>query len=177
MNYYSYTDTEVKDILKSMVVLCDTREQRNEHITAEFDRLKVQHKPCKLSTGDYSVMLPAMPDYGIARSMRFDRAILVERKGSLEELSGNFTKERERLKDELCRAKDTKTYLLIEGASYGDILEHRYQTQLSEKAFFASLLSFQQQYGLNISFMDKKHSGTFIYSLFYYFIRNYIVGA
>jgi len=176
LTHYRYTEAEAKQILKGMVILCDTREQRNGHILEAFDRVKVAHKPYKLDVGDYSAMLPAMPELGILRPLYFDRSLVVERKGSLNELSDNMTKDRERLRDEFSRAKGMKLHLLIEGASYGDILAHRYDTKLGEKAFFASLLSFQQRYNLNVSFIEKENTGAFIYLLLYYHVRDYLLG-
>jgi ERCC4-type nuclease len=172
---YRYTDPEIKAILKSMVILCDTREQRNEHILQAFDAMPIKHTPQALTTGDYTVMLPALPDFGIMRPLYFDHDIIIERKGSLEELSSNLTKDRERLKDEFTRAAGVKTFFVIEGASLDDILSHRYQTDLSEKSFFASLLTFQQRYDLNTAFISKSRAGALIYSILYYHVRNYLI--
>jgi ERCC4-type nuclease len=172
---YRYTDPEIKTILKSMVILCDTREQRNEHILKAFDAMPVEHKAQALTTGDYTVMLPTLPEFGIMRPTFFDRDIIIERKGSLEELSGNFTKDRERIKDEFTRAAGIKMFFIIEGASIDDILSHRYQSDLSEKSFFATLLTFQQRYDLNTSFISKPRAGALIYSILYYHVRNYLI--
>lgn len=176
MTHYRYTENEAKEILKNMVILCDTREQKNEHIIKALEKIKAPYKSYKLDTGDYSAMLPANPGMGIFRPLYFDRSIVVERKGSLNELSGNFTKGRERLRDEFSRARGIQLHLLIEGASYGDILAHKYDTQLGEKAFFASLVSFQQRYHLNVSFIEKENAGAFIYLLLYYHVRDYLIG-
>lgn len=176
MNYYRYSEGEIKQILGQLVILCDTREQKNHHIIEAFDRMGVAHISRKLDIGDYSAMLPAIPEMGIVRPLYFDRSLAVERKGSLNELSGNLTKDRERLRGEFSRAKGMRLHLLIEGASYGDILAHRYDTKLGEKAFFASLLSFQQRYHLNVSFIEKENAGAFIYLLLYYHVRDILTG-
>lgn len=177
MTRYRYSDAEVKAVTKEMIILHDTREQRNEHILQAFDTIGVKHERHTLQTGDYTVMLPALPDYGIMRPLYFDRDIIVERKGSLEELSGNFTKDRERIKDEFTRAAGMKVFFVIEDASLDDILSHKYKTDLSEKSFFATLLTFQQRYNLNTAFICKQRSGALIYSILYYHLRNWLIAG
>lgn len=129
MAHYLYSDAEIKSIIGNMVVLCDTREQQNEHIIKAFVKAGIKYKSRKLATADYTAMLPALPEYGINRSIAFDNSILIERKGSLEELSNNLTNERGRIKNEFTRAKGKRVYMLIENASIGDILLHRYRTR------------------------------------------------
>lgn len=174
---YRYSDTEIKTILKSAVVLTDTREQANTHILTAFDGLKVAHKPMALSFGDYSAMLPAKPDAGIGRDMYFDAEIIIERKNSLDELAGNFATGRERFKDEMTRAGSARKYLIVEQAGgYADILSKQYHSRLSEKSFFASLLSFQARYGLNVIFCGQEKSAAIIWGLLYYHMRTWLLG-
>lgn len=176
--YYKYTDAEIKQILKNIVILCDTREQQNKHITSEFEKQGIQYKDYKLNVGDYSVMLPPMAELNINRPLYFDKSITIERKGSLDELASNLTKDRERLKDEFTRAIATgrQVYLIIEDSNgYDNILKHNYHSQLNEKAFIASLLSFQHKYNLNIVFLDKQNVASYIYNILYYYIRNTLV--
>lgn len=172
MSLYRYTDTELKNILKSMVILCDTREQSNDHIVGYFEKKGVPYKSKALSFGDYSVMIPANNEMGIMRDLYFDKSIVIERKGSIEELSGNLTNGRERFKDELIRASKAEFHLMVEGRSFSDIIAHNYTTQFSEKAYLASLLSLQCEHGFNLSFIDRKDAGLYIYSFLYYHVRN-----
>lgn len=172
MNLYRYTDTELKALLKTMVILSDTREQSNDHITGYFEKKGVPHKSKALSFGDYSAMIPANAEMGILRDLFFDQSVVIERKGSLEELSGNLTNGRERFKDELIRASKAEFHLMIEGKSFSDIINHRYTTQFSEKAYMASLLSLQSEHGFNLAFIDRNDAGLYIYSFLYYHVRN-----
>lgn len=172
MILYRYTDTEIKKILKTMVILCDTREQSNQHIKDYLDKHSIPYKDTALNTGDYTAMIPASPEMGILRPLFFDQSILIERKGSLEELSGNLTKGRERFKDELTRASKTEFHLMVEGSSFSDIIKHQYKTQFSEKAFIASLLSLQSEYGFNLAFIEKENAGLYTYQMIYYHVRN-----
>jgi len=176
--HYHYTDSEIKTILKTAVVLTDSREKANEHILTALDGLNVAHKITALSFGDYSAMLPAMPEMGIARDVFFDNEIIIERKNSLDELAANFTAGRERFKDEMLRAGAARKYLIVEqGGGYAAILNRQYNSKLSEKSFLASLLSFQARYGLNVAFCGQGLTGTIIWSLLYYHMRACLSGA
>jgi len=100
-----YTDKEIKELLKSLVILIDTREQENTNIIEFLERKKVSYKTKALNFGDYSFFLPENKELGIQRDLYFDREIVIERKGSLSELAGNLTKDRERFEKELIRKK------------------------------------------------------------------------
>jgi len=175
--HYRYTDTEIKAILKTAVILTDTREKANDHIISGLDALKVAHKPIALSFGDYSIMLPANQEAGLYRDTFFDRDIIIERKANLDELAGNFSKHREQFKNEMTRAGGASKYLLIEqGGGYGAIINKQYRAQLSYRAFFASILSFQARYGLNVIFTGPDMSAEIIWGLLYYHVRGWLLG-
>ena len=171
MNLYRYTETELKKILKTLVILCDTREQNNRHIKGYLENKSIPYQDKALNFGDYTAMIPAYPDMGILRELFFDQSIVIERKGSLNELSGNLTQGRERFKDELTRASAAEVHLMIEGNSFSDIINHRYTTQFKENAYVASLLSMQCEYGFNLIFIDAENAGLYIYSILYYHVR------
>ena len=88
---YRYTDKEIKELLKSMVIIQDSREQEASHITKWFDEKKISYVTQKLETADYSFYIPANAELGIVRDMYFDDKIVIERKNSLEEISSCFT--------------------------------------------------------------------------------------
>lgn len=175
MNLYRYTETELKKILKTMVILCDTREQNNRHIKNYLENKLIPHQDEALNFGDYTAMVPANEEMGILRPLFFDRSIVIERKGSLEELSGNLSQGRERFKDEMTRATCADVHLMIEGNSFSDIINHRYATQFNEKAFLGSLFSLQCEYGFNLSFIDQKDAGQYIYLILYYYVRKILM--
>lgn len=166
------------DLIKTMVILVDTREKVNGHILKTFEQNNIAYKTRKLDFGDYSVMIPKNEKFDIPRDLMFSRKIMIERKGSLEEISGNLTNttehdNRDRLEKELTLAPKTKV-LLIENGSYEDICEKRYNTQYSRSAFVASLLSFWFRYNCPIFFMpDPRYSGIFIAKFLEYYLREY----
>lgn len=172
---YHYTDKEKKEILNNMVILVDTREQENKHILEFLNKKKIQYKSKKLDFGDYSFMLPAMPELGIIKPLFFDNEIVVERKGSLTELSGNLTKDRERFEKELIRKQDAKFYLMIENGSWEAIQNGKYGTEYRPVSFLATLNAYIARYSININFVTKDYAGTYIFALFNYHLREVIL--
>ena len=171
LELYKYTDKEIDQLVRSIVILTDTREQKNQHILDWFDKKKIPHKTKALSNGDYSFYVPANPDLNIDRDLFFDKEIMVERKGSLEELSGNLSQQRARFEEEMSTYPGVK-YLLIENANYHDIITGNYDTKFSAKAYLASLHTFNHRYDLQMMFMpDPQYSGYFLYGVFTYFLK------
>lgn len=171
---YKYTDKEIDEIISSMVILIDTREKSMEHLTQYFDKAKIKYERKALSYGDYSFYIPKNDELSIPRDLYFDRRICIERKGSLEELSGNLTKERDRLEKEFALAPKTKV-LVVENASYADMVNGNYDTKYSNKSYWASIHSFWHKYNIPIIFMpDNSYTGFFIRGYFSYYLKNYL---
>lgn len=171
ISLYRYSDKELSIILRSITILCDTREQKNAHIKDYFIDNGISFDDRKLDYGDYSFFVPTNKDLGINRDMFFDDKIVIERKSGLEELSNCFSQGRTRFENEMLRSNKTKMILLIENASFQDIIDGKFKTDMSKNSFMASLFAFTHRYNLNIAFIDKKSSGKFIYGSFYYFLR------
>lgn len=172
----NFTDKEIEKLFQSMVIICDTREQKNDHIIQYFKDKEINHKIEKLEVGDYSLMLPADPELGIIQDLYLTNKIVIERKNGLNELTGNFKgNDRKRLENEFIKARDTKIYLMIEDALYGDIINHKYRSKMKPQAFLGSLKAFEARYNLNTVFIeDKIYSGNFIYHTALYHLREYL---
>lgn len=171
---FHYSKTEQEVLLKSMTILVDTREQKNDHIIHYFDERKIPWKKCKLDFGDYAPMLPKNEELNIDRDLYFDKEIMVERKNSLDEIASNVSKERDRIKKEFALAPPNKI-LLIENASYQDLINGNYKSEYAPKSFNGTLFSFWHEFGIPIMFQpDPKYSGLLIKSYFYYYLRNKI---
>lgn len=168
---YHFTDTEIKKLMGSMVILVDTREQENTHILSYFDQKKIPYESKKLDFGDYSVRLPHNEEFGLFRDLYFADSVVVERKGSLSELAGNLTKDRTRFESELLRAKGTNMSLLVENANYSDLVMGRYRSDYNAKSFVATLATYSARYGLDVAFVDKEFAGNWIYHRLYYAVR------
>lgn len=152
---YRYTDKELKELLSSIVVLVDTREQENGHILDYLDKQKIPYKKKKLDYGDYGVYLPANPSLGVMRDMHFP--IAIERKNSI---------------DELIRSQRSGFMVLVEDAAgYENIIRGNYRSQYEAKALLASLKAFEARYGFQSVFISPSTTGNYIYHHFYYYIR------
>lgn len=58
MERYIYTKLELEHLLKSIIILYDTRESENGHIITNLNKQKISYKKQKLDYGDYSFMSP-----------------------------------------------------------------------------------------------------------------------
>ncbi len=170
---YKYTSDEIKRLVKSMIILVDTREQKNDHIITQLKNKAINYDNFKLDFGDYSFMLPANDSLGITRDIYFNKEIVIERKNSLEELSGNLSKDRNRFENELLR-KQGKFILLIENGSIDDIINGKYKTQMNNNAFLASLLTFQHRYNISIAYINKANTYKYICNMFAYYLKEWI---
>ena len=167
-----FKKVEVDKILKNAIILIDTREQENSHILEYFDKKKINYRIEKLNYADYSICLPKS-EY-LNKEVYLNNVISIERKGSLEELSGNFTNGRARLEEEFQRSKG-KIFLLIEGANFEDIVEHNYNTNFNSNSYIGTLKAFEARYGFSTSFIkDISKSGEFIYKTLMYHAREYL---
>lgn len=173
LNRRKYSDKELNKILskENIVILVDSREKANKHILDVFDAEGIQYRVTTLESGDYTFELKAIPELDIPHTMDFRQDVMIERKNSLDEISGNFTRGRERFNDEFGRAWAVKKYLLIEDGSYEKILNHEYKSEYNPSSFFASLLSFDARYNLHICFASKKTSAILIYNICKYALR------
>lgn len=173
-----YTDAQQKKILQSMGIICDTREKKgkNDHILNYFNKKEIPWKREKLPYGDYTLYIPQNEELGINEEINFADKIMVERKANLEEISGNITDKDKRIYREFTNAPPTKV-LLIENASYDDLVNGNYNTQFAAKAFWAALFSIWHQFDIPVIYMpNKKYSGQFIYGFLHYYLKHYIKG-
>lgn len=159
-----YTDKDLRDTLKRLCVLVDTREQSNDHITRYFLDRGVAYKLQKLDQGDYSFCLG---------DLSFADEIAIEKKHGADEIAGNFTADRPRFENEFMRykARGIKPFLLIEDCSWADIKAHNYRSQLSPKSLMGSLLAWQVRYNITVMFCRPEETGELIHATFYYWLK------
>lgn len=170
---YKYTDKEIQQLLKSIVVVIDSREKNSSHITDYFDKHKIPYIVKALDAFDYTFYLPQNEELGIVRDIYFDRDIAFERKGSPEELSTNLTKHRARFEEEMCTSKALSKYLIIENANYSDIVTSNYKSDYNSKSYLGTLHSFNHRYDLQIVFMpNPAYTPIFMYGTMQYYLRN-----
>jgi ERCC4-type nuclease len=171
LKLFDFTPDEKKELLKSIVVLIDTREKAIKHITDCFDKKGVPWQEKKLEYGDYSFKIPECARLGIHRDFYFESEIIVERKAHLEELSTNLAQYRERFEKEWIRCGNAKKILLIEKGNLIDIFKGNYKSELNSAAYQASVFSFENRYDIRIVFCPREFAGHYIYYQFYYYLR------
>lgn len=171
MKQYRFSVGDIKRFMKNMVILVDSREKRNDHILDYFKKNGIAFEVVKLDYGDYSFRIPAEVS---GTDIYFHKDIVIERKASLEELSGNLAQERDRFEKEFLKAGNDgcKIYLMTEApGGYTDIIAHKYKTDFTPAAFMASMKTWESRFGCNVQFIDRQYSGYYIVSTFQYFAR------
>lgn len=170
---YQYTDKELKELLSSFVMLIDTREQQNEHITSYLDEKGVNYESRKLDHGDYGAYLPANIELGIMRDIYFP--IYIERKNSIDELASTI-RERTRFENELIRAQHSNFLLLVEDdKGYENLIHGRYRSKYNARALLGSLKAFEARYNFNTVFVSRQMTPNYIYHHLYYGVREKLV--
>lgn len=175
MYRYKFSDTEIKKLLKeNLVIIYDTREQKNDHILKVFDEKGIKYKRQKVDEGDYTGIIAARPEMGIHRDLYFNVAI--ERKNSVDELIGSI-KDSDRFEDEFNRAlaKGIKIYLVVEEKEgLQNMRAGKYRSEYKPKALWGKFNSLEDKYLKGSTFINKEDSAAVIYSKLYYSIRNFL---
>jgi len=130
-----------------------------------LDTNNIKYKVEKLDTGDYSFCLPNYPH------LNLDKKILVERKNSLDEIAGNFTKDRARFVREFERKTDEKMHLILENATFKKLYNGSYRSQLPPQSLLASILTFHIRYNVPVWFVGKDESPRLLYNIIHYELR------
>ncbi|UBR30214.1 ERCC4 domain-containing protein [Bacillus sp. SD-4] len=171
---FHYTDKEIDSILKTLTIVIDTRENKNDHIRDYLHQKGIQIKNQKLDTGDYGCMIPKNEELGIPRDIYLDSR--VERKAHMDEITGNLQKDTQTaFENELIRSKDIPFTLIVEDLKgYEKMLKGQYRSQYKPLALLGRLNTFKAKYNFEIVYLDKKFSGNWIYHHFYYQARHYL---
>lgn len=160
---------DMKSTLDSMVILIDTREQETDALKRRIASMNCPTERTYLESGDYSCKC-TLPN---GAEFRMDKRIVIERKMNLDEICGNFTRGRERFKREFERLKasSSKSYLLIENASWEHVFSGKYRSQLTAKSLIASLAAWQARYHVHVTFCKSETTGMLIRDLLYYELK------
>lgn len=149
-----------------MVILVDSREQNTAESNRRYAQFSAPFERVHLTTGDYSAKFQ-LPD-----GSWFDLSdrVAIERKNSIDELAMCFGSERGRFEREFERCKENliRMWLLIEGASFEKIFDHKYRSRYKPKSLIASILAWQARYNIRIIMCDKSASGMLIRDILFY---------
>lgn len=157
---------EIKAALESAEILVDTREQHTGRAERRLKSLRLPYKRCTLKFCDYAINC-TLPDgtqlYDTSKPV-IPHTAVIERKMSLDELEGCLTRSRDRFEREFVRAQDTGApiYLLVEGATWENILTGNYRSKMHPKAFECSLTALMVRYNLHLIFCREATSGELI---------------
>ncbi len=165
-----YSHFEIDKALDDMRIIADTREQDTAAFRKRFAACipvpRIERR--KLDFGDYTAVTAIE---GVDISL--EETAVVERKMSLDELALCFGQERARFEREFLRAKaaGSKIYLLVENASWENLLAGQYRSKLPPKAFAASLWAWSARYSLIPVFCKAESSGAVIAGILKYELR------
>lgn len=152
-----------------MKIICDTREKKNKHILEYLKENKIPYKKEKLTSGDYSFILPNYPE------LNMDKQILIERKCSLSELAGNFTSGRTRFKNEFERlTENQKIHLVVEKATWRKLFNGTYYSKFHPNSYKASIFTWNIRYNCPVWFCETRESPEIIYKILYYELNEYL---
>ena len=153
---------EVEEILNSMVILVDTREQPSARADKRYRGFSAPYRRQKLDFGDYSAV------YRINEEERLLN-VAIERKMNLEELSGCFTQSRDRFEREFERAKKSgaKMYLIVENTNWENLINGKYNTKYNPVSFFSSIFAWVARYNIIPIFCKAETSGRIINQILY----------
>ena len=176
---FKFTDTEIKKALKNLTIIVDSREKGNQHILKWFDANKIKYKIQALEHGDYSAFIPKGELKGVDRDIYFDKDIVIEKKASIDELAGNFSKaDTPRLKSEfahLCK-NNTRVFLFIENQLFDrHIRNGKYRSQYDSKTLYARIKGLEAEYNTIVRPVDDEYIASEIYNTLYYQIRSILL--
>ena len=161
---------DIEACLESMEILIDTREQPNARAAKRFNSFGCPYKRQTLSFGDYTYNF-RLPNgkWLFEPNMTAQGHCVIERKMSLEELSGCFCQQRDRFRREFEKAHESGAtiYLLVEDATWEKILNHGYKTKFNPNAFLSTLTAWTTRYDIKTVFCKKETSGKLIKEILY----------
>ena len=167
--------------IEKLVVKIDNREKKNMNITSRFQLLNIKWMPCTLKYGDYSF------EYD---GKSYEKILVIEKKSSLTELSGNICQGRIRFETEFSKAKadNCKMILLIEDEkarekmklriameNAGIDLETKYRktwrTKCTGNGMVGSIKALKDRYDLDLIFCSKRKTASEIIRIFQDYLK------
>ena len=155
----------VRQTLKTMRILVDTREQKTDRAERRYASFGCRWHREKLDFGDYSaeVTLPNGEIFSLSS------LVCIERKFGIDELAHCYCQDRKRFEREFERAKQAgaKVYLLIENGSWEDVYGGKYRSRMSPEALAASIQAWLARYNCQLMFCKEETSGRLIRDVLY----------
>lgn len=160
---------DIQSCLDSMQILVDSAEHKTEEYLRRCGSFGVPYETRNLDYGDYCFDFMKPDGTWLHGSDTVYPDVVIERKMSLTELSGNLCQNWDRFRREFDRAKehDATIYMLVEDASWEKIINHRYKTKFNSKAYLHRLLKLISEYDIKPIFCKRELSGQMIYEILY----------
>lgn len=167
------TPKEMENILNTMFLLVDTREQPTEQYYKRLDSVGIPYRRQKLDFGDYSCGYCGRDGFEVL----LDKEIVIERKMNLDEICGNFTKGRDRFSREFERAAKSgaKVHLIVENGNYEKIIGGKYRSKLNSNSLLSSVMAFSDRYDISVHFCKPETTPLLMRKIFYHHIRNTLI--
>ena len=163
-----YSDKQIDAILKTLIMVVDTREKANSHILEYFENKNINYVIKKLDQADYNAFIPKNLESGIPCDIYLN--CYVERKANIDEICNNLSKDkRTAFQNELIRLQGSNFTLLVEDQDgYRKMIFSEYRSKYNPLALLGTLNTFKARYGFEIVYLDKALSGNWLYWHFYY---------
>ena len=141
---------DIEKTLSTMTCIIDSREKPTAEAKKRWESFGVPYRIQGLRSGDYTAEF-ILPN---GETFSLENYAVLERKMSVDELCGNFCQNRARFIREFDRIKEAgaKAYIIVEGASWEAIYNHRYNSKMAPQALVASLTAWMARYNANIIF-------------------------
>ena len=141
-------------------IIYDSRE-RDLHIIKELERRGIQCVRRKLDFADYSFEIDGVS---------YEKKIAIERKKSLSELIGNFTKGSKRFRNEFERAKGCCIVLMVE-SSQEQLDRGDYRSEMHPSDLNRFIKTWSNKYQFKVVFTDRKDATDTVLNIF----RQYLI--
>lgn len=141
---------DLEKTLSTMVLVVDSREKPTDEAKKRWESFGVPYRIQALKSGDYTAEF----ELTNGETFSLENHALIERKLGIVEICGNFCQNRARFIREFERIKEAgaRVYVVVEGASWEAIYNHRYRSQMSPQALVASLTAWMARYNAHIIF-------------------------
>lgn len=145
---------------KDLLIMVDNQEKVNYHITSYLKKHGINYNDkTHLKAGDYAFSFKGKA-----------QKVIIERKNSLNELSGNLSSKEKRCRfyREFDKVKSCNIYLLIENDNMDNVLLGNYGTDYHKNSFTGNMLLLAQRYRIFTYFVGKYMFGKLMLKIFYY---------
>lgn len=171
---------DIRKCLDSMQIIVDTREQPSDRAEKRYSSFSVPYTRQTLGFGDYTYNFTLPSGKCLYEpNTTVQGHCVIERKADLVELSQCFCQSRERFTKEFEKAKEagSSIYLLVEDASWENLINGRYKTNFNAKAYLASITAWMARYNVKIIFCKAETSGKMIQEILYRELKERLEGG